>query len=196
MENNNNSKRPIPLKQDTPMWHFQPNQSDCCLRATEVKPKLDKFLAKLDGFKESYYQDKSKNEALDYKLSFVPNGNVEKIITEKPAKDKFGNLKTNKKGEQIYQNLYPLFFANMGAKTDKKELVYYPQGLTIHLFSFDTDLLDFIEQHLPTFFASHSFGTRQDKGFGFFSIKDQKNDLSKAKYLFLHLAEVQKHILL
>lgn len=39
----------VQLVQDTPMWHFQGAFNDCCLRATEVKPKLDRFLlAKLD----------------------------------------------------------------------------------------------------------------------------------------------------
>lgn len=39
----------VQLVQDTPMWHFQGAFDDCCLRATEVKPKLDRFLlAKLD----------------------------------------------------------------------------------------------------------------------------------------------------
>ena len=186
----NNLKREILLKQDTPMWHFQSYQSGCCLRATEVKPKLDKFLAKLKDFEDSYYQDKSnddksKNNALDYKLWFEPIGCPKEIPIEKPSTDKFGNPKLNKKGEQMYDNLYPLFFANMGATDrDKKHLVYYPEGVTMHLFSFNTKLLNFVEENLRAFFASHSFGTRQDKGFGFFSLKDKPLDLSGAKYVF------------
>ena len=182
----NNLKREILLKQDTPMWHFQPNQSGCCLRATEVKPKLDKFLIKLVDFQDSYYLDKSKNNALDYKLWFEPIGCPKEIPIEKPSTDKFGNLKF-KKGEQMYDNLYPLFFANMGATDrDKKHLIYYPEGVTMHLFSFNTKLLNFIENNLPAFFASHSFGTRQDKGFGFFSLNDKDKSLvlSGAKYVF------------
>jgi hypothetical protein len=74
----------------------------------------------------------------------------------------------------------------MGATDrDKKHLVYYPEGVTMHLFSFNTELLNFIENNLPAFFASHSFGTRQDKGFGFFSFNDKdKSLLSGAKYVF------------
>ena len=106
MENNNNLKRAIPLKQDTPMWHFQSYQSGCCLRATEVKPKLDKFLIKLVDFQDNYYLDKSKNNALDYKLWFEPIGCPKEIPIEKPSTDKFGNLKF-KKGKQMYDNLYP-----------------------------------------------------------------------------------------
>jgi hypothetical protein len=188
----NNLKREIPLKQDTPMWHFQSYQSGCCLRATEVKPKLDKFLIKLVDFQENYYLDKSKNNALDYKLWFEPIGCPKEIPIKKPSTDKFGNLKF-KKGKQMYDNLYPLFFANMGATDrDKKHLVYYPEGVTMHLFSFNTELLNFIENNLPAFFASHSFGTRQDKGFGFFSLKNKNLNLSDAKYLFKLPKDVKK----
>ena len=32
------------LKQQTPMIHFQSKEPGACLRATEVKPKLDRFI--------------------------------------------------------------------------------------------------------------------------------------------------------
>ena len=41
--------RIIKLRQDTPMWHFQSEQNGCCLRASEVKPKLDRFLAEKEN---------------------------------------------------------------------------------------------------------------------------------------------------
>lgn len=162
-------KREIPLKQDTPMWHFQPNQSGCCLRATEVKPKLDKFLEKLDGFQKNYYLDKSKNNALDYKLWFEPIG------------------------EKISLNVadFPLFFANTGVDDrDKKQLLYYPKGVKMHLFSFNAKLLDFVEKNLPAFFAYHSFGTRQDKGFGFFSRADVTNKVFEQEKLWFSKIEL------
>lgn len=34
------------LKQQTPMLHFQYNEQGVCLRASEVKPKLDRFIIK------------------------------------------------------------------------------------------------------------------------------------------------------
>ena len=37
------------LKQETPIIHFQHNQSGATLRATEVKPKLDRFIIKKLG---------------------------------------------------------------------------------------------------------------------------------------------------
>lgn len=42
-------KKVFNLEQITPMWHFQGDDPNCCLRATEVKPKLDKFIIKSLG---------------------------------------------------------------------------------------------------------------------------------------------------
>lgn len=174
----NNLKREIPLKreillkQDTPMWHFQSYQSGCCLRATEVKPKLDKFLCKLNDFNKTYYLDKSserKNNALDYKLWFEPIGKKTTLRVED----------------------FPLFFGNIGADdSDKKQLLYYPKGVKMHLFSFNTELLNFVEKNLPAFFAYHSFGTRQDKGFGFFSMVNVTNKVFNQEKLWFSKFEL------
>ena len=66
-------KKEILLSQQTPMWHFQSDQEGCCLRATEVKPKLDSFLLKKYGETFNKYRVNDTN-ALDYKLSFIALG--------------------------------------------------------------------------------------------------------------------------
>lgn len=152
MEYNNSHHRTIHLVQHTPMWHFQPDQAECCLRASEVKPKLDKFL-KLEL-----------DEKKRYKMSFEAIGKKASLQHIK----KF----TNKRNEVKETNLYPLFFGNIGDKdagsVTKKALVCYPEGVKMTLFSFDENLLNRIEQNLCRFFACTNFGTRQDKGFGCF----------------------------
>ena len=54
------------LKQHTPLIHFQHDQAGATLRATEVKPKLDRFITekitKLNG-------DKAKEKLIIKKLS-------------------------------------------------------------------------------------------------------------------------------
>ncbi|MDZ4679328.1 MAG: hypothetical protein SGI94_02725, partial [Saprospiraceae bacterium] len=66
----------IPLKQHTPLIHFQHEQAGATLRATEVKPKLDKYLIEhafdSDASKYARFLVGGKNaehKALDYKLS-------------------------------------------------------------------------------------------------------------------------------
>lgn len=161
---NTEQHRMIELVQHTPMWHFQSTQKGCCLRASEVKPKLDRFLAE---------KEKKKYTPLDYKMYFIVNSDPVELVE---------SFKNNK-GKEV--NKFTLFFGNMNNPT-KKHLVYYDDShpIEMHLFSLDTNLLDKIEKALPAFFACHSFGTRQDKGFGFFYPKDKKFDDSDASYLF------------
>ena len=137
-------KKEILLSQQTPMWHFQSDQEGCCLRATEVKPKLDRFLLKKDGETFNKYRLNDTN-ALDYKLSFIALG----------TKTNYTNSK------------FPLFF---GAG---KDLISYEHEIKMSIFSLHDDLITKMSKYLCEFFATHSFGTRQDKGFGFFYPKDE-----------------------
>lgn len=135
----------ILLKQQTPMWHFQAEQPGCCLRATEVKPKLDRFLL------QKYHDDErlhkiGDTEALDYKLSFDVGDN--KMYDLDPSK-------------------FTLYFGNMG-DGPKKGLVLYHNPIKMQLFSLYRDMVELIKENLCEFFARNSFGTRQDKGFGYF----------------------------
>ncbi len=78
----------IKLKQHTPLIHFQHDQEDATLRASEVKPKLDKFiLSRLGNGNYQTGKDIAKNNgwligrgehpALDYKMR-IEATNVEK----------------------------------------------------------------------------------------------------------------------
>lgn len=164
--NNTSSKfhRIIKLRQDTPMWHFQSEQNGCCLRASEVKPKLDRFIAE---------KENKEYTSLEYKMYFIVKGKLSDI--KETYKDPKGRERDR----------FPLFFGNM-KNPDQKHLVYYNEQCSIemHLISFHADLLEKIEASLPEFFAYHSFGTRQDKGFGFFYPKDVPFNNSRASYLF------------
>lgn len=152
----------IELEQHTPMWHFQPTETGCCLRASEVKPKLDRF------FIEKRHLDKG--TSLNYKMSFIPIGKKEEI------EDYYI------KGNGKKANKFPLYFGNINE--DSKKMVFYPGGIKMQLFSFDSQLLEDLVECLNEFFACTSFGTRQNKGFGFFYPKGEKFNDSTASYLF------------
>lgn len=55
------NKFEVTLKQHTPLIHFQHNQYEATLRATEVKPKLDKFLLTLIGKGEVFFDGEEQN---------------------------------------------------------------------------------------------------------------------------------------
>ena len=95
-------KTTITLKQHTPIIHFQHDQEGATLRATELKPKLDRFLIKKLGNEwsenKSFWKvggSKGMHDALDYKIRIVQRGNLE--------------LMEEHRGSPIT----PMFFANM-----------------------------------------------------------------------------------
>ena len=69
----------IRLKQHTPLIHFQHDQEGATLRASEVKPKLDKYIltqlgggdyekGKAEAKSKGWLVGKGEHYALDYKM--------------------------------------------------------------------------------------------------------------------------------
>lgn len=192
----------VQLVQDTPMWHFQGAFDDCCLRATEVKPKLDRFLlAKLDkgellvngcaltsrdGVPSTWWANEDKT-AFNYKMRI--SAESRRIIeSQVPDLDRrTGQQKTDRNGKPVFRNLYPIYFARVGAdETGDMELVRM-SGIRVELIVSDDRLAECIAPIIPAFFASHSFGARQDKGFGCFRVSGagSTGQLSGASYYFV-----------
>ncbi len=157
------------LKQHTPLIHFQAEETGVTLRASEVKPKLDKFLiSKLGGINEVRNNEKYKkwlpnknHDALDYALSFIA---IDNDIT---------------KIDDNHRNS-PMYFGNMG-DGDYKNFTFAIGGVIGKIRTPNKELLIKIEELLPEFFFLHNFGTRQSKGYGSFtmeSINKKKINLS------------------
>jgi len=150
------------LKQHTPIIHFQSEQSGATLRATELKPKFDKFLLdKVEGL--PYKENANGHKSLDYKVKIEPNISKASDINQKES----------------------LFFGNMGDGEDKK-YKSYTKPFKIEFFSFNNKIRDAIGKHFEAFLANTNFGTRQSKGFGSFYIetKDFNSSLVKATVYF------------
>lgn len=166
----------VKLVQDTPMWHFQGASEDCCLRATEVKPKLDKFLiAKIkrgeipdiEQIPDSWWINKEQQTALNYKMRTTRTG-IHRLN------------ELNERG----RSLYPLYFGNMGPNAPRNMRLVRFEDVKLEIIvpdeAAENEIDDkasnktlgyIINGNLPQFFASTSFGTRQDKGFGCFSVE-------------------------
>jgi hypothetical protein len=189
-----NFKLEFTLKQHTPIIHFQSEQKGATLRATELKPKLDKFLIEyafgddfdryksfLIGYesvkklkkrepKKSDFDDKL---AFDYKVKIsVDSNKIENIEKRNP-----------RTGREIKN---PLFFGNMGDGDVHKKRFILSKKIMISFFSFNRILLDSINNNFEAFLANTNFGTRQSKGFGSFYIetKDFNSSLVKATVYF------------
>ena len=162
-------KLEVNLKQHTPLIHFH-EQQGATLRASEVKPKLDKYLKFMLGINDNqiettnkykvWYQKGKESTAFDYRLQIYSDAGNPKLIPENNRED------------------YPNFFGNMGADYSKnpKYISFTELPIRFILSSFNSakieneSLLETINSIIPEFFLTHNFGTRQSKGYGSFYI--------------------------
>jgi hypothetical protein len=144
------------LKQHTPIIHFQSDQAGATLRATELKPKLDRFLIEAFEKEGIDYKDfliAGQERALDYKVSITPDlSSAETIETI----DSRGREQSN-----------PLFFGNMG-DGEYKKFKHNKNSIKLTLFSYKSELVKYLDDKFEAFLANTNFGTRQSKGFGSF----------------------------
>lgn len=222
------------LKQHTPMIHFQHNESGATLRASEVKPLLDKFIltklgngdireGRLYAKKNNWLIDNEKNYALNYKLSislqkksrleYLITSSTFPLPTERPsnfftiqnspyfAQEKCVGINTNstiilKKSNSDPRKKEAEFKEKNWSQIDKKGLEW--QDFTIKIFSLKGDLINKIQTYLPAFFICHNFGTRNNKGFGSFTVEyinNQKNicnveDTLKENFAFVYKKKI------
>lgn len=174
----------VKLKQHTPLLHFQHGQKGATLRASEVKPKLDRYILKnaigssfedcktfLVGYnekKEIALKQKFEAEkfcALNYKLSISPLGDKNNNITLNPEPGQ------NQGGAWI-ADPFPLILSNMGGADSIDELVdfVYHDYVELKFYFQNEELKEYIEGWIDLFFATNNFGQRSDKGFGSFSV--------------------------
>lgn len=164
------------LKQHTPLIHFQHEQCGATLRASEVKPKLDRFLIdKLGGIDKikkdchGWLVGKGEHPSLDYKM---------RIEAEKPVegvKLKSGQNPRNRKWNTLGfpENNKLLILTNMGGKDTEEELVNFSmhESITMTLNCKYDGMLEELKKNIPLFFSTTNFGQRQNKGFGSFTIR-------------------------
>ena len=145
------------LKQQTPMIHFQSDEDGATLRASEVKPKLDRFI--LQQYKQ---EDKpipkewfvsTEHSALNYKMRFKAD--------------------TNSKTASIP---YSMFYANMGEDRKRNPLKMVKGDCFMEIICFLPELAIEIKNRVTDFFIVNTFGFMQGKGFGGY-ILDNGNGL-------------------
>ena len=135
------------LRQHTPLIHFQHDQPGATLRATELKPKLDRFL--IERFPDLPHRTHPNGKrSLDYRVT-IETKNVD-----------FDDI----------PDRHPLFFGNMGGGNKKR--FSQADSVTIIFRSFRSETLKAIEASFTAFLAVTNFGTRQSKGFGSFYRED------------------------
>lgn len=186
----NDWQKEYKLVQHTPLIHFQHSEPHACLRATEVKPKLDRFLIEQlekddrfgDGRWKKWFVGDGSQQSFDYMMRITPNSErverthsiengIERAIARaehRPPnaslheihKNYFGNMASGNNIQDTVQAIQETF----------KESLLYKDGLTLTIRCFIPELLTLIDEHIRVFFMMHNFGTRQRKGFGSFTV--------------------------
>jgi len=172
MSENNQFQRNYTLQQHTMLLHFQADNNldgrKVCLRASEVKPKLDRYLTRILGGNSKvpteWIQQLSANKtdiSYRYQMRIVQKEPNTARITDDIPKIFYGNMSN---GENESRNKF------------KKRGVYFPNGLVLTITCFIPDLLLKIDEIIGDFFIATNFGTMQGKGFGSFTVKEKRVD--------------------
>lgn len=166
---NNPYKLEFTLKQHTPIIHFQHQQAGATLRASEVKPKLDRFIwdewVKVEGGERAAY-DKYKHLLIG-DCDFVKNFQVQR----------YRALNYKIKIEPVLNNPaepdYPGYFANMGpeGRQNPKRGLIDRGEIEMSVFSLYDSLIESLKKYLPRFIATNNFGNRKTKGYGSFEVQ-------------------------
>ncbi|KGM98502.1 hypothetical protein IRP63_03265 [Clostridium botulinum] len=179
----------VTLKQHTPLIHFQWDQKGAILRASEVKPKLDKFLREcvfkgefeeykhyLIGYNsEKIKKDFKEKEAFDYKLRIIADmSKIKKLDIE-------GSMKS-------------LYFANMGNRNHEIKSVFTEEDVVLEFFTLHENLKDKIYENIESFLAINNFGARQSKGFGSFYVESPRSEINKTIEKACFYNEISKYL--
>ncbi len=186
----NDWQKEYKLVQHTPLIHFQHSEPHACLRATEVKPKLDRFLIEQlekdsrfgDGRWKKWFVGDGSQQSFDYMMRITPNSEqvdrtqsiengIERAIAR--AEHRSPNASLHEIHKNYFGNMAP--GRNLEEKKEAiretfKESLFYKDGLTLTIRCFIPELLALIDEHIRGFFMMHNFGTRQRKGFGSFTV--------------------------
>lgn len=165
-------RREIMLRQMTPLIHFQYQDEGAYLRASSVKPQLDRFV---------YWHKKSElkpewltgpeGKSLAYKLAIVPSGRVQLKRCWPPEG---AHLQAAGRGRQrpvlVDEYTPKSYFAIRMTKDEHIGISYCPAAKVV-LESMFPELLKVVEHALPAFFLTHNFGIRGSRGNGSFVVQ-------------------------
>lgn len=184
----------IDIKQMTALIHFQVHSNDdfkkgimneqsydATLRASELKPKIDKFISN---------DLSSVNKKLYEKYSEIINKNfTKKILNQKGNSSyKIRIIPTKNSINTVNKNTSS-YFGKVG-NTIANDVI------KVNIFSYDSKIKELIREVIPYVLVLNNFGTRQSKGFGgFIPLKMSEFEFEKilrSKYKNVYKKEVYK----
>lgn len=154
----------VKLKQHSPLIHFQHDQEGVTLRASEVKPRLDRFIISSIGKQE-------KNSTTHLDIDDYTYG----AIYAKEHDWLVG------KGEK-YSLDYKLKIINHGKTAthtikvinDQKNFLLL-EDVQLYFQSYSDEITELIKKYIVSFFIVNNIGFRQSKGYGSFTVESINN---------------------
>jgi hypothetical protein len=189
------------LRQETPIIHFLHDQPGATIRATELKPKLDKFILgdflKINRDAANEFAEIITNlrQVVDEKKPSLYQISIQQPINEPKFyyfESRFSTNETEYLAKLLKQKLGKSnldlvsgpFFANNDKRNDAEKKgkeekweeirlgIQYKEGINVLVKSWDSKLISLIQKALPLLFCIENFGMRQSKGFGCFASTD------------------------
>lgn len=171
---NNPFKLEFTLKQHTPLIHFQHDQEGATIRATELKPKLDKFIVEhvfnndfdlvkkyLVGYPSDDTSAKGTTKVKELKSRFLDDNF--RALDYKVC-NIAGELKDGNNGKGLTQVI--------GNETN---WIWF-KSIKIEIAFYSMELKSVIQKNISDFFIITRFGKRQSKGYGQFSVLTNKDE--------------------
>lgn len=170
-------KREYKLHQITPIIVSKNLGKHACIRPTELKSKLDRFL-------NSFFQKTNCDVSNHWYLNCENNQ-----LSYKPLNYKIRVLATQGNSFKDKRSVSRLYLGNIGARNnnqEEKEFMMFDNPIIVQVLSLtdkknkdDKTLLDMIDEVIFTFFQFTNFGARASKGFGSFVLQDESKKISK-----------------
>ena len=163
-----NCRLEVELEAQSPMIHFQADQDHpgVTIRASEVKPKLDRFLIRKLQKKDKNYDIEQLKKR--YPSFFVDNNhnalNYKMAIEQKTSSMLVELSPTDKK---LKKYRYDIYYGNTGYGQEGKKMGVLSDPNVI-IFCMVAELRKLIQEYIAEFFIVTNFGTMQNKGFGSF----------------------------
>ncbi len=184
------------VKQHTPILHFLHDQKGATLRATELKPKLDRYLW------EKVFRRRLTPETLAFHKRYDPEGHRVKgdaylrdyVPTFDYRVQIFSPVVEPIPKREFETRFGSLFFGNINKNHphEMKLAVFCEDLIEISFDSWHSGLQSSIAAAFPAFLATTNFGTRQTKGYGSFFI-----DESDPNYVaFLEILQLERDFFL
>lgn len=167
----------LPLEAQSPMIHFQARETGATIRATEVKPKFDRFLWKRIGERgvnsDGMIQKQPENDRRDAPPSLKYRMRIYCPEPPQVVSINNGSVKgADGRPVKLQDYSYSLFYGNSGKATLDEQTMGVLSNPVLEIQCLNAELRKLIEESVTEFFLTTNFGTMQSKGFGSFAPAD------------------------